>query len=97
MTPLIWMLVALFALWMAACALCGFRARPLRFLLILAVGLAGNMIWMVLGLDARPFEPHAILAQASATLYALCAFGIGWLVRRVMRAWQAGRITKGEV
>ncbi|MFK7838070.1 MAG: hypothetical protein AB8B60_17810 [Sulfitobacter sp.] len=85
-------LVAVLLLWMVFCALCGFRKRYVGFLAMLLGGLALNMLWMVFGLNAQPFEPHALLAQFSAVIYAVCAFFIGWFARRVQQAWQDSKV-----
>jgi hypothetical protein len=60
------------------------------------IGLALNMVWMMGGLDAHPLEVHALIAQASVTLYALCAFGLGWFVGRIARAWAASRVKQTD-
>jgi hypothetical protein len=92
MSMLLAILVGVLAIWMLAAAWCGYRASLWRFAVVLLIGLGLNMAWMVLGLDARPFERHALVAQAAATLYALCAFGLGWLVGRFRRAWDSSRV-----
>lgn len=90
-------IVGLLAFWMAACCFCGLKGRGIGFLAVLFTGLAANMIWMVFGLQARPFETNALIAQASATLYALCAFAVGLFLRRFLQAWEDSRVTKHDV
>lgn len=85
-------LIAALCLWMAVCAWCGYRRRFIAFLAFLLGGLALNMLWMTLALHAHPFELNALVAQSAATLYALCAFGIGWFGGRIRRAWQDSRV-----
>ena len=60
-------------------------------------GLALNMAWMMIGLNARLLEINALIAQASAALYACAAFGCGWLAGRIMREWRASRVDSGGV
>ena len=85
-------LVTILAVWMLVCIRCGMRRRWRLFLAVLAVGLALNMAWMMIGLDARWLEPHAIMAQAAVALYGLSAFGLGWLVGRIRRAWRESAV-----
>jgi len=86
------LLVTILLLWMAACTLCGYRGRFVGFLGVLLAGLTLNMAWMVYGLQAHPFEMNALIAQGAASLYAVCAFGMGWFAARIRRAWQDSRI-----
>ena len=92
MNTLVVVLIAVLMVWMSVCAWCGFRKRISLFFCVLGVGLVLNMAWMVFGLDARIFEPHALMAQGAATLYGLSACGIGWLAGRVSREWRASKI-----
>ncbi len=92
MTVTIATLLAALAVWMLICGWCGFRKRFLMFFAVLLLGLALNLIWMVVGLNAQPFGPNALIAELSATLYALGAFGSGWLIGRLVREFQASRI-----
>ncbi|MEW9919069.1 hypothetical protein AB2B41_05620 [Marimonas sp. MJW-29] len=84
-------LITVLVLWMIACAWCGFQRRYLRFLAVLIAGLVLNFVWMITGLQADPFEPNVVIAQASATLYALCAFSVGWFAARIRQAWRDTR------
>ncbi|APE43057.1 hypothetical protein BOO69_06220 [Sulfitobacter alexandrii] len=97
MTGTIAVLVAILAAWMLACAVQGYRVRLLGFAGVLVLGLALNMLWMTLHLDARPLEGNALIAQAALTLYGLCAFGAGWLVGRVVRQFRASRVDDSTV
>lgn len=92
MTPLIATLIAVLAIWLLACAWCGYRQRLIGFVAVVCAGFALNACWMVFGLNARPFEPNALIAQASAGLYAFCAFGLGWFTGRIRRAWRDSRV-----
>ncbi|MEP5732466.1 MAG: hypothetical protein ABJL67_24210 [Sulfitobacter sp.] len=85
-------LIAGLLLWMVFCALCGFRGRFFVFLAMLIGGLVLNSLWMVFGLDAQPFESHAVMAQGAAVIYALCAFGCGWFARRLRQAWRDSKV-----
>ncbi|MEX3315855.1 hypothetical protein [Sulfitobacter sp. PS-8MA] len=95
-TPTLLALLTVFALWMVACIWTGFRARIWLFFAVLAIGLALNATWMVLGLDARVLEPHALLAQVSVILYAVGGFGAGWLAGRMARRWRESRVDKDD-
>lgn len=92
MTPLVWFLGTLLVLWMLACAFCGFRGRFWHFVAVLGAGLALNTMWMVFGLDAHPFEVHALIAHAAAILYASAAFGTGLLLGRLIRQIKASSV-----
>ncbi|MGJ8625539.1 MAG: hypothetical protein ACSHXB_01155 [Sulfitobacter sp.] len=85
-------LVAILAVWMMVCGWCGYRRRGFAFLIVLIVGLGLNMAWMVFGLSARPFEAHAMMAEMSALMYGLGAFGVGWLLGRLARQFQVSRV-----
>lgn len=92
MNWLLILLVTVLVIWMLLCARCGYHLRLIRFLGVLIGGLALNMGWMVFALKAHPFEPNALVAQASAVLYAITAFGSGWLVGRLVRQWRASGV-----
>ena len=97
MNMLVLILISLLIFWMLACAYCGYHLRILRFFAVLIAGLALNMAWMMIGLNARLLEINALIAQASAALYACAAFGCGWLAGRIMREWRASRVDSGGV
>ncbi|UWR12752.1 hypothetical protein [Sulfitobacter mediterraneus] len=97
MSLLVASLVAVLAVWMLACAWTGFHFNIKRFIAVLIIGLGLNMIWMMGWLNAHPFEINALIAQASAVLYALCAFGAGWFAGRIHRAWVASRVDQSDV
>lgn len=94
---MLYILVSVLVFWMLSCAYCGFRGRFLPFFCILSAGLLLNLIWMVWGLQADPFEINVLIAQAAALLYALCALSIGWFAARIRRAWVDSQITKGDI
>ncbi len=96
MTTTVTILVTVLALWMLICGWCGYGKRFGTFVLVLLAGLALNAVWMAFGLGAHPFEPHALMAQFSAALYGLCAFGCGWLAGRVARQWQDSRVEDAD-
>jgi len=85
-------LISVLAVWMLICGWCGYRMRVFAFFGVLLAGLALNMAWMVVGLNARPFEAHAMMAEMSAFMYGIGAFGVGWLVGRLARQFQASRV-----
>ena len=97
MTGTVGTILGLLAFWMAACCFCGLKGRFIAFLAVLFIGLATNMVWMVFGLQARPFETDALIAQGSATLFALCAFAIGLFLRRFLRAWTDSHVPRRDV
>lgn len=87
-------IIGLLAFWMAACCFCGLKKRFVAFLAVVLTGLAANMAWMVFGLNAKPFESNALIAQAAAVMYALCAFGLGLFLARVQRLWGESRVER---
>lgn len=97
MNLLVAALIAVFVLWMLACAAAGFLARLKLFALALLAGLTLNMAWMMLGLGARPLEANALIAQASLTLYGLCAFALGWFFGRLARRLRQTHVDSGGV
>jgi len=97
MTPIIGILLAALALWLLACVYYGYRMRFVGFLAVLVGGLALNMGWMVVGLSAHPFEPHALVAQASLAAYGLGTFVLGLLIGRAVRQWRATAVDSGGV
>lgn len=92
MTPLVMALIIALCFWMALCAICGFRRRVMLFFGLLLTGLTINQIWMMVGLNAKLLEPHALMAQAALVMYGLCAFGVGWLASRVAQAWAESKV-----
>ncbi|WP_370401855.1 hypothetical protein [Sulfitobacter sp. JB4-11] len=88
-------LIALLCVWMLACAWTGYHKRFARFAALLLVGLGVNMLWIVAGLKAHPLDPNALLAEVSLLLYGVFAFGMGWLVGRLVRQWQSSRVKNG--
>lgn len=92
MTVLVSILIGCLAIWMSACAYTGYKVLPVRFLVVLLAGLMANSAWMVLGLDARLTEPHALVTLASAAVYGLCAFGLGLILGRFVRQWRASAV-----
>ncbi|MBD3663645.1 hypothetical protein [Sulfitobacter aestuariivivens] len=92
MTPLVAGLVVVLIAWMVLCILCGYRRRLVLFLGVLVTGLTLNQVWMYLGLQAKPTELNAVVAQLAVVFYGLSAFGAGWFVSRVTRAWVESRV-----
>ena len=85
-------LVLCLALWMGACAYCGYQRRFLGFLAVLLAGLAVNMAWLMQGLSAHPFDVHALVMDAALTIFAVCAFAAGLYAHRVRRVWQETKV-----
>jgi putative Mn2+ efflux pump MntP len=94
---LILILGAFLVVWMGACVYYGYKARIVAFLAVLCTGLAINLTWMMVGLNARLTEPNLLIALASAAVYGVCAFGFGMLVGRLVRAWRASAVDSPEV
>ncbi|MGB3244336.1 MAG: hypothetical protein WBB25_07370 [Sulfitobacter sp.] len=97
MNGLVLTLIAILAIWMLACAWCGFRGRFRIFAAVLLGGLVANQLWMMIGLSAKLIEPHVLLAQVAASFYAISALGAGWLAGRVARLWRASRVEDASV
>lgn len=85
-------LVVILALWMLGCGYAGYTRRFGLFFAVAALGIGLNTLWMMIGLDARPFSPPALMAHAAAALYALCALATGWLAGRLARSWRNSRV-----
>lgn len=94
MSQLVPLLVAVLGLWLCLCLYTGFALRLGLFCLVVLAGLALNMAWMVMALEAHPFEVNALVAQGSLVTYGLCAFGLGWFAGRMHRRWQASRLDR---
>jgi len=91
---MIYLLVVGLAVWVLGCGYTGYHQRFRLFLVILAIGMGLNTLWMVLGLQARPFSPPAMTAHAAALLYAVCALGIGWIIGRTARRFRDSKVEK---
>ena len=92
MNNLVLLLMVVLAVWMVACAYCGYKVLLRRFVTILCAGLVANAAWMMLGLNARLSEPHVLIALVAVVVYAVCAFGCGWLAGRLVRQWRASAV-----
>jgi hypothetical protein len=92
MSPVVWMLVAVLAVWMLACAWCGYARRFVLFIVVLCSGIALNSVWMMTALDANPVRGHALTAHLATLLYALTAVGAGWLLGRLVRQFRATQV-----
>lgn len=80
-------MLLLLGVWLGACAICGYQRNVMRFLAVLFAGLAAHLAWMVFGLSAHPFSYASIMADASMTIFALCAFAAGFYASRLRRVW----------
>lgn len=89
---MLYVLVTGLAVWMFFCAYAGYHKRFGLFLIVLAIGLGLNTLWMVIGLEAKPFSNNAMVAHAGAILYAVSAVGLGWLTGRMVRAFRKSRV-----
>jgi 4-amino-4-deoxy-L-arabinose transferase-like glycosyltransferase len=89
-------LLAVLAVWLLVCIYTGFRLRFMLFVCVLLIGLGLNALWMMTALEARPLERSALVAQASLLVYGLCAFGVGFLARRIRRTWKQGEVDSPE-
>lgn len=81
-------LMGIVILWMLACAVCGYWGRFILFLGIAIGGIALNITWMVVGLEAYPFTNHALRAHFAAVVYAVSSFVSGWVLRRLVLAFR---------
>ncbi|MBB3993645.1 hypothetical protein GGR95_001276 [Sulfitobacter undariae] len=79
--------------WMLACGYTGYHKRFGLFLLVVAVGLALNALWMFLWLDANPFSYYALTAQLGALSYALGALGLGWFIGRMAGKFRESKVS----
>lgn len=91
---MIYLLVVGLALWIFGCGYAGFHQRMGLFVIVLLIGLGLNTLWMVIGLDARPFSAPAMTAHAGALLYAFCALGMGWIFARTARRFRDSRVER---
>jgi putative Mn2+ efflux pump MntP len=94
---LVIILVTMLAVWMIAAAYCGYKMLLRRFVTVLCAGLAVNVAWMMLGLNASLTEPSFLITLVASGMYALCAFGCGVLTGRLVRQWRASAVDSGEV
>lgn len=86
-------LVGILAAWMALCCFCGLQRRYVWFFAVLFGGLALNMMWMVLALNATVYEQNVWIAEGSVTLYGVVAFFIGRFIGRIRAAWIDSAVT----
>lgn len=93
---MLYILVPGLAVWMFGCAYAGYHKRFVLFLAVVIIGMTLNTVWMVLGLNAKPFSNPAMVAHAGALLYAISAVLLGFLVGRISRAFRASRVTADE-
>ncbi len=93
---LIPVLTAVLALWMFGCGYAGYTKRFGLFVIIAGLGMGLNTVWMMVGLEAHPLSPPALMAHGAATLYALCALATGWLAGRMVRSFRESRVIRNE-
>ena len=79
----------------AVCGWAGYRMRTGLLVGMVLAGLAANALWMVAGLGADPLSRHALMAQGALILYAVGAFGFGWLAGRLRRRSIEARANTG--
>ncbi len=89
---MVYILVPGLVLWMFGCAYAGYHKRFGLFAVIVLIGLVLNTLWMVIGLDAKPLSPNAIVAHAGMVLYAISAVALGFFTGRIARAFRASRV-----
>lgn len=89
---MVFLMIAGLALWMFGCGYAGYHKRFFLFFIIAVVGITLNTVWMVFGLDARPFSPPAMTAHLAAIMYAISALGFGWLAGRLVRSFRASKV-----
>ncbi|MCX7566326.1 hypothetical protein OS189_08215 [Sulfitobacter sp. F26169L] len=89
---MVYLLVAVLAVWMFGCGYAGYHKRFGLFVLIVAVGMGLNTLWMVFGLDAKPLSPPALAAHLASLMYAISAVGVGWLLGRLVRGFRSSKV-----
>ena len=92
MSGTIILLIVALSVWMGLCAWCGYQLRFVRFIAVLVVGLGLYLLWMMAVLNAKPLEPSAVMALTAAVLFAVCAFGCGYLAGRIVRQFRDSRV-----
>lgn len=85
-------LMAVLFFWMLGCGWAGYARRFGLFAVIALAGIGANSVWMVLGFDAHPLEPAALMAHAAAACYAISSLALGWLVGRITRSFRESRV-----
>ncbi len=90
---MLYLLIVGLAVWLSGCAYAGYRNRFGLFVLVTLTGMSMNTVWMVLGLEARPFSPPAMMAHFLAFLHALSALGLGWLAGQIARRFRQIGVT----
>jgi hypothetical protein len=93
---MLYILVPGLVIWMFACAYAGYHKRFGLFGVVVVIGMVLNTLWMVLGLDAKPLSPNAMVAHAGALFYAISAVALGFLVGRISRAFRASKVDTDE-
>lgn len=89
---MIYVLVPGLFIWMLGCAYAGYHKRFGLFAFVVLIGMALNTLWMVLGLNAKPLSPNAMVAHAGMLLYAVSAVALGFLTGRIASAFRASRV-----
>ncbi|MEP1766363.1 MAG: hypothetical protein ABJJ53_06955 [Sulfitobacter sp.] len=89
---MVFLLISGLVLWMFGCGYAGYHKRFALFFVILFLGMALNTLWMVFGLNARPFSNPAKSAHLAALMYAISALGFGWLAGRVVRSFRSSKV-----
>lgn len=89
---MLYLLMAGLAVWVFGCGYAGYKKRFGLFVIIALTGMGLNTLWMVLGLDARPFSPPAMMAHAAALLYAFSSVGLGWLTGRLVGRFRESKV-----
>lgn len=78
--------------WGLACAWCGYAVQLVLFGMNVAFGVGLAMAYVVIGLGLQFTSGNALMLYASAILFALGCFGVGWLMGRFRRRLQETRI-----
>ena len=89
---MLYVLVPGLAVWMLFCGYVGYHRRFGLALIVVAIGMGLNTLWMMLGLDAQPLSRPALMAHAAAVFYAISAVGTGFLIGRLVQAFRESRV-----
>ncbi|MGB5864211.1 MAG: hypothetical protein WBG95_07900 [Sulfitobacter sp.] len=80
--------IAGFGVWLLGCGYAGYKIRFLAFACLVVVGIALITVYIIYGLYQAPLSPHAIMAQSAALMLSVSAFGMGWLLGRLVKRFR---------
>ena len=89
---LIYLLVAVLAVWLFGCGYAGYQRRFGLFAVVALAGLGLNTLWMYFAFHAHPLSNPALTAHAAGVMYAVTALGVGWFAGRMVRGFRDSRV-----